>query len=211
MADKSKAMVFIDASNYHYGLKKLGWSIDYSKFVDWLKRDREIVNIYYYGSIHSERSFYICHPECTGYGESVKLRLLKDHRDNIQNFFKILKNLGIIVRQKPIWCIYDNTEGKYKLKSNADVELTVDALDRINDYQEIVLGSGDGDFARLIRYLKNKGKTTTVISIKERTSSVLAKATNNMIYLNALKQEIEFNSPRNAESSTFVEPPHSPS
>jgi uncharacterized LabA/DUF88 family protein len=193
MPDKPKAIVFIDASNYHYGLQKLGWRIDYGKFVDWLKKDHEIVNIYYYGSTHSEKSFFKCHPQYETHEFSVKYFLLKEYRDKMKNFFKILKALDIIVREKQIWCIYDDTEGKYKLKSNADVELTVDALDRINDYQEIILCSGDGDFARLIRYLKNKGKITTVISIKERTSSVLAKAANNLIYLNPLKQEIEFN------------------
>jgi uncharacterized LabA/DUF88 family protein len=211
MADKPKSIVFIDASNYHYGLQKLGWCINYKKFADWLKQGREIVNIYYYGSSHSEKSFFISHPEYNSYEPSVKFILFGEYKDDRKKFFKILKNLGIIVREKPIWCVYDNTEGKYKLKSNSDVELTVDALDRINDYNEIVLCSGDGDFARLIRYLKNKGKITTIISIKERTSSVLAKATNNLIYLNSLRQEIEFISPKNTESSTCVEPPYSPS
>lgn len=211
MADKPKTIVFIDASNYHYGLQKLGWSINYKKFTDWLKQGREIVNIYYYGSSHSEKSFFISHPEYNSHEPSVKLLLLEEYRTDRKKFLKILKDLDIIVREKPIWCVYDNTEGKYKLKSNSDVELTVDALDRINDYNEIVLCSGDGDFARLIRYLKNKGKITTVISIKERTSSVLAKAANNLIYLNSLRQEIEFMPPKNTESSTCVEPPYSPS
>lgn len=211
MADKPKTIVFIDASNYHYGLQKLGWRINYKKFTDWLKQGREIVNIYYYGSSHSEKSFFIFHPEYNSHEPSVKLLLLEEYRTDRKKFLKILKDLDIIVREKPIWCVYDNTEGKYKLKSNSDVELTVDALDRINDYNEIVLCSGDGDFARLIRYLKNKGKITTVISIKERTSSVLAKAANNLIYLNSLRQEIEFRPPKNTESSTCVEPPYSPS
>ena len=195
MTNKLKAMVFVDASNYHYGLQKLGWRIDYGKFSNWLKESREIVNIYYYGSIHSEKSFFTCHPEYNKEGFSVKLLLLEQYRDTMRKFFKKLRGFGLVVREKPIWCIYDDTEGKYKLKSNADVELTVDALNRINDYEEIILCSGDGDFARLIRYLKNKGKITTVISIKERTSSVLAKAANHLIYLNSLREKIEFISP----------------
>ena len=211
MDNKPKAIVFIDASNYHYGLRKLGWCIDYKKFVDWLKQEREIVNIFYYGSSHSEKSFFISHPEYNNNEQSVKFLLLEEYRNDRKKFLKVLKSLNIIVREKPIWCVYDNTEGKYKLKSNSDVELTVDALNRINDYNEIVLCSGDGDFARLVRYLKNKGKVTTIISIKERTSSVLAKAANNLIYLNSLKQIIELIPPQNTESSTCVEPPYSPS
>ena len=203
-------MVFIDASNYHYGLQKLGWRIDYGKFTNWFKEERQIINIYFYGSIHSYKSFFTCHPEYKDHEFSAKLLLLEEYTKVRKNFFKKLKEFGIIVREKPIWCIYDDTEGKYKLKANADVELTVDALNRINDYQEIVLCSGDGDFARLIRYLKNKGKITTVISIKERTSSVLAKATNKLLYLNSLRGKIELKPPQNAESSACAEPPHSP-
>ena len=99
------------------------------------------------------------------------------------------------MRQKEIWSVYDNTKGTYNLKCNCDVELTVDAIDRIQDYQQIILCSGDGDFARLIRYLKNKGKITTVLSIKQRTSGILKKATNNLIYLHTLKHLIEFTRP----------------
>ena len=185
-------MVFVDASNFHYGLNKLGWKIDYQKFLKWLNERNSIASFFYYGNIHSEKSFFDSHLEYQKYPQATKNQLLKKYREDTNKFFKKLRSFGIIVRDKEVSSIYDNTEGRYKLKCNCDVELTVDAMDKANEYQEIILCSGDGDFARLLRYLKNKGKIATVISIQERTSFTLQKAANNIIYLNKLKPVIEF-------------------
>jgi uncharacterized LabA/DUF88 family protein len=192
LENKPKAMVFVDASNYHYGLNKLGWKVDYQKFLKWLNDRNSAVTVFYYGSIHSEKSFFDSHPEYQKHPQATKIQILKKYREDANKFFKKLKSFGIIVREKEVSSIYDNTEGRYKLKCNCDVELTVDAMDKIGDYKEIILCSGDGDFARLLRYLKNKGKIATVISIQERTSFALHKAANNIIYLNKLKPLIEF-------------------
>ena len=51
--------------------------------------------------------------------------------------------------------------------------------------------SGDGDFTKLIKYLKGKYKQTIVICAKKRTSSSLEKAANIFVNLNTLKSYIE--------------------
>lgn len=43
-------------------------------------------------------------------------------------------------------------------KCNFDVEISVDAIKNIKDYDTICLFSGDADFVHLLRYLKGKGK-----------------------------------------------------
>jgi uncharacterized LabA/DUF88 family protein len=67
-------------------------------------------------------------------------------KKNKLNYFKFLKSLAFKVRHKPVGRVYDNTSGKFKHKCNFDVELTIDALDLIGEYDAFILFSGDGDF-----------------------------------------------------------------
>lgn len=198
--DGKRTIVFIDASNYHYGLRKLGWDIDYEKFRDWLKRNFDVTDIYFYGGIHSEKSFFDSHPGYKAYADNVRYRLLKEYRDRKKQFFKLLRKLGYKVYEKLIGSIYDDTKAEYKLKCNCDVELTMDALLRINDYERFVLCSGDGDFARLVKYLKYMQKQVVVMSVADRTSWLLIKHANRLISLGKLRFEIELIRPKNAEN-----------
>ena len=49
-------------------------------------------------------------------------------------------------------------------KSNFDVEISVDALRKIDDFDTFCLFSGDSDFTYLARFLKRKGKKIIVIA-----------------------------------------------
>jgi uncharacterized LabA/DUF88 family protein len=91
--------------------------------------------------------------------------------------------------------IYDATEGKYVRKCNLDVETTIDAIERLADYDEMLLCSGDGDFSKLARYLKNKGKKVTVLTLKDRLSWVLKRDASNIAFLNRLRSKIELKEP----------------
>ena len=79
---------------------------------------------------------------------------------------------------------------KFKNKCNFDVELTIDALDGMGDYDVFVLFSGDGDFVKLVKYLKGKKKKTVVIAPSDRLSDNLESAANQVIYLEDLQTEI---------------------
>jgi len=70
------------------------------------------------------------------------------------------------------------------------VELTIDALDGLDSYDVFVLMSGDGDFVKLIKYLKGK-KKTVIIAPSDRLSTNLEEVANQMIYLEDLELEIK--------------------
>ncbi|MBN2498059.1 MAG: NYN domain-containing protein [Deltaproteobacteria bacterium] len=53
---------------------------------------------------------------------------------------------------------FQNADGSTSLKANADIELAVDALLQSQQLDYILLGTGDGDFIRLVRALQNRGK-----------------------------------------------------
>ena len=102
-----------------------------------------------------------------------------------------MRQIGHEVRTKPVDSVYGNTSGEYKSKCNFDVEMTIIALDGIDEYQEFVLCSGDGDFVKLLKYLKGKHKKTTVISHKDRANWELEKAANRLIYFHHLRESIQ--------------------
>lgn len=64
--------------------------------------------------------------------------------------------------------IYSDDQGDYVLipKCNFDVEIAIDALRLVSDYDTICLLSSDADFGALIRHLKNKKNNKKAILIK---------------------------------------------
>ncbi|MFB6265189.1 MAG: NYN domain-containing protein [Bradymonadaceae bacterium] len=69
---------------------------------------------------------------------------------------------------------YDNADGETVLKANADVDLAIDALLQSENLDYILLGSGDGDFVRLVRALQNRGKRVDLLSF-DNTSTELRR------------------------------------
>lgn len=59
---------------------------------------------------------------------------------------------------------YRNDEGEEVIKANADIDLAVDALLQAENLDYILLGTGDGDFLRLVRALQGKGKRVDLLS-----------------------------------------------
>ncbi len=60
----------------------------------------------------------------------------------------------------------EDREGKFIeiAKSNFDVEISVDAIRLLNDYETFCLFSGDSDFAKLTQFLKRKGKKIIIVA-----------------------------------------------
>jgi len=112
-------------------------------------------------------------------------------KNDREHFFKKLKTKGYIVKTKPVTSVYDYTKGGFNRKCNFDVEITIIALDKLSDYQELVLCSGDGDFIKLIKYAKGKFRKTTVMAHKHRLNSELEITANKTIFFETLKPELE--------------------
>lgn len=59
---------------------------------------------------------------------------------------------------------YRDDEGREIVKANADIDLAVDALLQAENLDYVLLGTGDGDFLRLVRALQGKGKRVDLLS-----------------------------------------------
>ncbi len=82
--------------------------------------------------------------------------------------------------------IKEDLEGKYIEipKSNFDVEISVDSIRLLDKYDTFCLLSGDSDFARLVEFLKKKGKKIIIIA----SGQVFHTLKNNAdLYINAQK------------------------
>lgn len=182
--DKLRSYIFIDASNIHYYLKDEGWKVDWIKFKDHYKSVFQDPCFYYYEGIVSKGVYFDNNPH-DNIQDFIAAKKSK------QNFFKFLKKHDYKVRHKPVSRVYDNTSGQFKHKCNFDVELTIDAIDNIDNYDVFSLISGDGDFEKLVKYLKSKFKKTIIIAPKDRLSINLKKAANITININTIKDSIK--------------------
>lgn len=93
-------------------------------------------------------------------------------------FEKKLKTIGYDTRVKNI-IKYEKWDKNLQVNrvilqnSNHNVSISIDCLDKINTYNKWILMSGDGDFADLCKYLKQKGKKIEIWSFRESYSSTL--------------------------------------
>ncbi len=182
---KRKALILIDEANIYYGFKKKLWELDYGKLFQWLQNEFDTIDVFIFLGKVTKKMFFDKHSEYHTLGGFIKWKKEKE------KFFQYLKSLGYKVKTKPIASLYDNMTGEYKRKCNFDVEITITAIDRMAEYQELVLCSGDGDFTKLLKYAKGKYKITTIIAHKNRLNEELAVTANRTITFQEIKKHVE--------------------
>ena len=162
---KGKACVFIDAANILYSQQTLGWRVDYKKLKEYFESECDLRAIYFY----------------TG-------RVGADNKQN--SFIKKLEKFGYIVKAKEVKRI-KISKNAYEWKGNLDVELTIDVIGNMNNFDTLILMSGDSDFAPLLDAVKGQHKRTLVMSTKGHISKELLDRAK-YINLKKLKDFITF-------------------
>ena len=117
--------------------------------------------------------------------KSVKLNYYTafDPEDTKQiDFLNQMEDTGYRIIKKPIK-IYENFT-----KGNMDIELAVDALMQLEEYETLVLISGDGDFNYLVKALDQQGKKSIVLGIGGFTSFELHQEADNYFFLNRISK-----------------------
>ncbi len=115
---------------------------------------------------------------------------LKDPQDQ-RGFRDALISLGYTVRTKILKEYYDDSSGRYSQKANLDIEIVVDMFNTVEQYDRVVLFSGDGDFERAIELLRSKNTHITVVSTEGMIARELRNATDRYIDLNDIREQIE--------------------
>lgn len=92
-----------------------------------------------------------------------------------KSYVYLEKALKFIVRKKPLKQIRIITENGdiVQEKGNMDVEIAIDVVNQLNNYDKAILFTGDSDFLALIRFARNKGKQVYVYSSRNNVSTEL--------------------------------------
>ena len=182
-----KAHIFIDAGHLHYHLFDEGWRIDYKKLIEYFtQRYYFPLMVFFYEGMLTKQSYFHKHPEAT-------LEEFNKAKEKKKGYFGLLRSFGFIVRWKPVHRYFNFQSQKYEFKCNFDVELAIDAVETVltRETDTFIICSGDGDFERLVRFLKGKGKRVIVTSFKRSLNQALLETAHEVIYLEAIKHKIE--------------------
>lgn len=164
---KDRLSIFVDGNNMFYAQQKNGWFFDPRRVLDHFTGDPDLslVNAFWY----------------TG---------LKDSQDQ-RGFRDALISLGYTVRTKLLKEYYDDVSGRYSQKANLDIEIVVDMFNTVDQYDHVILFSGDGDFERAIELLRSKNTRITVVSTEGMIARELRNAADRYIDLNDIRSQIE--------------------
>jgi len=182
-----KTFAFIDASNLFYGGEKsLGWKIDYRKLFAYLKEKYKISKALYFGGVEIHDFVYNYQSE-----DSVPVKNLKNYLvDLIKNkgqklddatlilinrhlqrvkFYLKLEQFGYDLFLKPVK-MYDQEDGMTRRKANCDADMTFHLMKEKDNFDRVVILSGDGDFLPVLKYLRKLGKEVIILSRGPRTA-----------------------------------------
>ncbi|MGF1602344.1 MAG: NYN domain-containing protein [Thermosynechococcaceae cyanobacterium] len=159
--------IFVDGNNMFYAQQKNKWFFDPRRLLTYFTEEPgvKLSNAFWY----------------TG---------LKDVQDQ-RGFRDALISLGYTVRYKILKEYYDDTSGRYFQKANLDIEIVIDMFNTVEQYDRVILFSGDGDFERAIELLRSKSTYITVVSTEGMIARELRNATDCYIDLNSIRSHIE--------------------
>lgn len=101
-----------------------------------------------------------------------------------KNFHDALEGIGFEVKSKELQSFFGGAK-----KGDWDVGIAMDVLRMAPKVDTIVLVSGDGDFADLLKYVKSLGCRAEVMSFKKTTSSRLLPEVDDFIDMSLNKKK----------------------
>lgn len=203
-----KKMIFYNNKKREEGNKKILVLIDYANIKAWfveknfyidlavLKKALDEIGVletrFYYGFDSKNKKFFefiknndfvlITKPvqyTKIKFSSLVKQKnnkfLLKNLSKNLQKLFKEEMESS---RKEDLFFL--------QTKANFDVEITLDALEKIDEYDTLVLFSGDGDFVPLVEKVQKKSKKVVALSGRKYFSGILRKKIDTAISMELL-------------------------
>lgn len=169
MSDE-KVVIFIDGSNFYHGLKNEHGkaTIDFQKFIGKLCQDRKLIRTYYYNVPVAQNED-------------------QDKYKSQQKFFSFLNRLPyfettlgtLVKRERTNICSHCKNEDTvvFHIEKGIDVNIAIDMLTMAyrNLFDTAILVSGDGDFDKAIKSVKDIGKHVENAYFKSGHSRQLMK------------------------------------
>jgi len=160
---KNRTIVIVDYSNVEKWKEGLGWKIKIQELANLIKHfsyGNQFLRRFYYGS---------------DYGPDNKATQLVQWSESVLTAANMNRFEVITKRVKYIHA--DTTPPSYRPKCDLDVEMTVDLIKERDNYDSIILFSGDGDLMCAIDYLhRDYGKECFVFGARGYTGKEIFDA-----------------------------------
>jgi|SRR3989344_6842525 len=165
MKKQENNLAFIDGQNLHLGTTQNNWKVDLKKFRIYLKDKYHIVEAYYFIGFVSEAE---------------------------QDLYNNLQKSGFIVLFKDHSLALKGTK-----KGNVDTDIVFEIMKNLIDndnFDKIVLVSGDGDYKKVVDYLIKKDRFKKILFPNKKFASSLYKrlGTEFFDYLDNIKTYVEW-------------------
>lgn len=182
-----ETFAFVDASNLFYGGEKsLGWKIDYQKLLNYLRDKYKISRVLYFGGVEiysfnfdylenntvpiaSLEKYLIGLIKERGNKMSEAMLLLLNRHFQRVRFYLKLEKFGYELHLKPVK-LYEQDDGTTKRKANCDVDMAFYLMKEKDNYDKIIILSGDGDFLPVLKYLRERDKEVIILARGPRTA-----------------------------------------
>ncbi|MFP5041633.1 NYN domain-containing protein [Parasediminibacterium sp. JCM 36343] len=142
--NKENNYAFIDGQNLHLGTRECGWSVDHAKFRKYLAEKYHVTEAYYFLGFISEDQ---------------------------QELYDALQKAGFILFFRE-----HSSAMKGKKKGNVDSDIVFSVMRKVADreqFDKVVIVSGDGDYIKLVDYLIKKNKFKKMLFPNEKFASSL--------------------------------------
>lgn len=151
MSDTANNIAYIDGQNLHLGTTKRdpSWEVDLARFRVFLEERYGVKKAYYY----------------LGYVQDG---------DTYQRLYEEVQAAGFMLVFRE-----HNSSMKGTKKGNVDADIIFSVMKRVymkEDFNKVILVSGDGDYKQLVDLLIEEGKFEKILFPKQRYASSLYKA-----------------------------------
>jgi uncharacterized LabA/DUF88 family protein len=173
---KGKTLVLIDWANVYGWFKKLKWEIDPKKLYDYLKTYPEIIDIRFYFGLEkgNERSenfhnyikeigYSLVWKEVKWVPAEVKISPHLRYKDIVVSLYDHTSlTKGDFEKFKQL-LNYPKHLGLLRRKCDFDVEITLDVMKNFDNIDGLILFSGDGDYAPLLKEIIKCNKQAILV------------------------------------------------
>ena len=156
-----KNIAFVDGQNLHLGTKENGWLVDYEKFRTYLRDKYKVKEAYYFFGFLD---------------------------DNQQVLYRNVQRAGFIIVFKE-----HHQAMAGKKKGNVDADIIFEMMKALieEDFDKVVLISGDGDYKKTVNYLIEKNKFLKILFPNKKFASSLYKKLGNQFQVSLDSKDIK--------------------
>ncbi len=163
-----RVALFIDGNYIHPAQRFLRWSIDWLKFRQYFDDEYDLIEADYYRTLRNP------------------------HAPEERNFGKFLATNGYHLRENVAQREVDKVTGEPVQINNLDVDLVVDALTSVDQWDMAILVSGSASFVPLVRALRDKGKVVQVYATPGYAAQEMVEiAGDDMVELDTVREMVE--------------------